>query len=99
MEKRTNIVKIFVHNTQLNGPNARMDKFLSNDDNLQQVGVTRSGLTKLFEQNRITIDGIPAKKSQKVRRIASDVLLFACCSISIYLSCLFAIFCVVVAIS
>lgn len=70
MESRTNIVKILVQNTQLSGPNARLDKFLSGDDNLLQYGVTRSGLTKLFDQNRITIDGVPAKKSQKVHWVS-----------------------------
>jgi hypothetical protein len=66
MEKRSKTVKILVQNTQLTGPNARVDKFLSCEESIVGVGVTRSGLGKLFDQNKVTVNGVAIKKSYKV---------------------------------
>lgn len=63
--QKSNMIKIIVQNNPQLGANCRIDKYLSCDENLNGK-VTRSGLTKLFTDNKITINGVPIKKSQKV---------------------------------
>jgi len=60
------MIKIIVQNNIQVGANCRIDKYLSCDENLNGK-VSRSGLTKLFTDNKITINGIPIKKSQKIK--------------------------------
>jgi 23S rRNA pseudouridine1911/1915/1917 synthase len=64
MERRTNMCKIIVSASNCQGQvSCRIDKYLSLDD---KVPLSRTALTQLFTENKVTVQGNPVKKSYKV---------------------------------